>query len=154
MRAPRWFNDALARERARVVEDAHTDTDAVRELVARVFDDEVFAKAIVAEYVSRRLGTKRPHTKRPPWKDPDKRMAYIAQLHRDGMNVRQIAGHIGVSVGTVHADLKRWADVSAAVTTLPFKNAVHHAQSNSVGARVMNTRTEHGATVTTLRRNA
>ncbi len=154
MRAPRWFNDALARHRAQAVEDNHADGDAIRDLTVRILGDEEFTREIVTEYAARRLGTKRDHAKRSPWKDPAKRMAYIAQLHREGMKIRQIAGYVGVSVGTVHADLQRWEAECSTVSALPFKNPVHHASPTSSDAHVLNAGTEQTATVTALRRQA
>lgn len=155
VRAPRWFHDAVARERDRVAEDPQETENAARRLVERILRDETFATAIVTEYAERKLADKRARTTRPPWKDTAKRAAFVAQLDRDGMTVRAIAGYMGISVGTVHRDLTRWKAECATVATLPFKTGVHSVSATSAGADGMNTGIEHDdATVTTLRREA
>lgn len=59
--------------------------------------------------------------KRPQWADKDRRMAHVVQMRGDGLSLRQIAQRLGVSVGTVHADLKRWEHERSNVTPLPRK---------------------------------
>lgn len=49
---------------------------------------------------------KRKHASQ--WRDKDKRMTLAAQMHGQGMSLRQIAAELAVSYQTVANDLARW----------------------------------------------
>jgi len=89
--------------------------------------------------------------KRHQWKDKARRRARAAELRDAGWSMRQIAERLVVSVGTVHADLRRWdAEHPANVTPLrserPFKSAPTGAELNAVS--------EHPGNVTPIRRTS
>jgi len=42
------------------------------------------------------------------WKQPDKRMEAAIRMRAAGWSLRKIAGHLGVSEGTIRNDLGRW----------------------------------------------
>lgn len=90
--------------------------------------------------------------KRRPWADKNRRMARVVELRDQGLSMRVIAGHLGVSVGTVHADLKRWECERSNVVSLcsnePFRNAPTGAKLNTASEHA------HDAEIIPLRRSS
>ncbi|HEY9524003.1 MAG TPA: hypothetical protein VIR33_12250 [Thermopolyspora sp.] len=79
-------------------------------------------------------------------------MTRAAELRGQGLTMRAIAAELGVSVGTVHADLKRWDADHANVVSLRSDAAFKTAP----GGAKLNTPVERGddAEIITLRRSS
>lgn len=72
-------------------------------------------------------------------KQRDNRMRRAVELREAGLSVRGIAERLAASVGTVHADLKRWERERPNVTPLrsetPFRSAPTGAKLNALPER-------------------
>jgi hypothetical protein len=115
-----WIQTMIARARERVTYEQRDLMEACDELTDLIITkDPAYVRTVVAREIRKQL--RLPEDR---WPVRDRRMTAVADLRAAGLSVRKIVDQLGLSVGTVHRDLKRWGEIHPKIAKLPFQNSV------------------------------